>query len=214
MSVPLHVFSDFDGTIAVPDTLGLLTQRVGGGEALYAEVGSLIWDGKLTVREAIVRCMESIRVPFADAVPVLRDGVRVDPGFAPLATWCRVRGVPLTVLSAGFTEIIELFVTPAEFPDVDVLANRFQPGSWRCVFRDDTAYGHDKAAPIRAARAAGQRTAFIGDGSSDREAAATADLVFARSGRTLAAHCRAQGIAHQEYDTLADVLRSLEVPVA
>jgi 2-hydroxy-3-keto-5-methylthiopentenyl-1-phosphate phosphatase len=111
------------------------------------------------------------------------------------------------VLSAGFHEFIELFLPPAEFPALDVRANRFVPGTWRCRFRDATPFGHDKAAAVRAAATAGSRTVYVGDGLSDLAPAAVADVVLARRGGSLAAHCQAHGIACDEFDTFADVLR-------
>jgi 2,3-diketo-5-methylthio-1-phosphopentane phosphatase len=210
----LHVFVDFDGTISEPDTIRFLTECLGAGPEFYAENGRLLRAREISLRDSVSRCIASVRVPPAEALARVRQEVRVDPGFAPLARWCAARGVPLTIVSAGFEEIIEALVPRAEFPGVEVLANRFRPGTWECVFRDDTVFGHDKAAVVRAAHAAGRWTVFAGDGSSDREPAEVADEVFAKPGRPLAEHCRAQGIPFVAYDSLAEVLASLAARVA
>jgi len=104
---------------------------------------------------------------------------------------------------------VELLLRPTGAPVHDVRANRFRPGTWECRFRDDSPHGHDKAAALRAARAAGRRTVLVGDGFSDREPAAVADLVFARRGRSLADWCRARAIACEEFDTFHDVQRGV-----
>jgi 2,3-diketo-5-methylthio-1-phosphopentane phosphatase len=205
----VHVFSDFDGTIVQPDTLMVLVERVGAGRTSYEESGRLLHAGKLSLRDAIASDMGALRVPLLQAAALLRAHVRLDPGFRAFAAWCAEHDVPLSVLSAGFHEFIELFLPRADFPAVDVRANRFAPGSWRCLFRDESVFGHDKAAALRKAALAGCRTVYVGDGLSDREPAAVADVVLARRGGSLAVHCRTCGIACEEFDTFADVLQAV-----
>ncbi len=206
----LHVFCDFDGTITRPDTLQFLTERFGGGAALYRESGHLLRDGKVSLRDAIARDIGSITVPFGQAADALVREVAIDPGFRPFARWCAGLGVPLTILSAGFSEIIDLLLVPAELPSIEVHANRFEPGTWHAVFRDESPLGHDKSVAVAAAKRRGQRTVFIGDGFSDREPAAVADLVFARRGRSLIDYCQKQGIACEEFTTFVEVQQDLQ----
>jgi len=207
----LHVFSDFDGTITEPDTLKVLVERVGGGPALYRETGRLLGTGELTLRDGLTRDMTSLCVPFETAAELLRTEVRIDPGFARLACWCAARSVPLTILSAGFREIVELFLPAATYPTVDVRANSFLPGTWTCVFRDDSPLGHDKAAAVLGARRRGRQTVFIGDGFSDQEPARVADAVFAKRGGSLVGFCRAHAIPCEEFETLDQVLASVKI---
>ena len=205
----LHVFCDFDGTITEPDTLRLLTERLGAGPEHYRETGRLLCAGALSLREAVARDVGTIRAPFAEAAALLRAHVAVDPGFAPFARWCAAHAVPLTILSGGFEEIVELLLGPTGAPVHDVRANRFRPGTWECRFRDDSPHGHDKAAALRSARAEGRRTILVGDGFSDREPAAVADVVFARRGGSLVDWCRARGIPCAEFATFRDVQRGV-----
>jgi HAD superfamily phosphoserine phosphatase-like hydrolase len=206
-----HIFADFDGTISEKDTLVFMATHLGGGPEMVAAIGRLIRSGQLSLREGIAAEMRSIRAPFSEAERLLRAQVRLDPHFKRFAEWCDEQGIPLTVLSAGFYQTIELFLTRAEFPRLEVLANELQPDEkrgWQCVFRDQSEWGHDKAVALRAARERGQYTIFIGDGLSDRGAAAVADEVFAK--HTLADYCRERGIRHHAYQTFADVLKPLD----
>ncbi len=205
----LHVFCDFDGTITEPDTLRLLTERLGAGPEHCRETDRLLRAGALSHREALARDLGTIRAPFAEAAALLRAHVTIDPEFAPFARWCAAHAVPLTILSGGFEEIVELLLGPTGAPVHDVRANRFRPGTWECRFRDDSPHGHDKAAVLRSARAEGRRTVLVGDGFSDREPAAVADVVFARRGRSLADWCRTRAIACEEFDTFHDVHRGV-----
>ena len=207
--VRLHVFTDFDGTITTIDTLNFLATRLGAGTEAFRESERQLREGRLTEREAIALGVSAIRRPFSEAAAILRAEVPIDPDFAPFARWCAAKGVPLTVISGGFEEIIALYVTPEEFPGLQVCANRLRPGTWECCFRDHSPYGHDKAAALREARTRGRQTVMIGDGMSDEGPAAIADLVFARRGRALATHCRQRGIPCHEYESFRDVLQAL-----
>lgn len=206
----VHLFSDFDGTITEKDTLIFLTTHLGGGAQLVEAIGRLLRDHKLTLSEGIAAEMRSIRRPFAEAEKLLREQVRIDAGFVPFARWCESKEIPLTILSAGFHQLIDLFVSKAEFPHLEILANTLTPNGqtgWQCDFRDKTPDGHDKAVALRAAKRRGEYTIFIGDGFSDRGAADVADEVFAK--HSLAEYCRQQKIRYHEYETFDDVLKQL-----
>jgi 2,3-diketo-5-methylthio-1-phosphopentane phosphatase len=206
-----HIFSDFDGTITEKDTLVFLATRLGGGEGMVNAIGRLIGEGKLSLRDGIAAEMRSIRKPFAEAEKLLREEAPIDPGFAPLAHWLTEKKIPLTVLSAGFHQIIDLFISRDEFPGLEILANQLRPNEeigWQCEFRDGTDWGHDKALSLKEARRRGEYVIFIGDGLSDRAAAEAADEVFAK--HSLAEYCRKRGINCHEYQTLNDVLKQLQ----
>ena len=202
--------SDFDGTITETDTLVFLATRLGGGARMVEAIGRLIGEGELSLRDGIAAEMRSIRKPFAEAERLLREEVRIDAGFEPLARWLREKQIPLTVLSAGFHQIIDLFISRDEFPDLEILANNLRPDEevgWQCEFRDGTDWGHDKAGPLKEARRRGEYVVFIGDGLSDRAAAAAADEVFAK--HALAEYCRERGINCHEYQTFDEILKRL-----
>src|SRR5262247_401402 len=125
MTTP-HIFSDFDGPITETDTLVFLATRLGGGGRRAEAIGRLIGGGKLSLRDGGAGEMRSIRKPFAEAERLLREEVRIDAGFAPLARWSGEKKIPLTVLSAGFHQIIDLFISRDEFPNLVILANHVQ----------------------------------------------------------------------------------------
>jgi 2,3-diketo-5-methylthio-1-phosphopentane phosphatase len=206
-----HVFSDFDGTITEMDTLVFLATRLGGGARLVEAIGRLIGEGELSLRDGIAAEMRSIRKPFVEAERLLREEVRIDAGFAPLARWCEEKKIPLTVLSAGFHQIIDLFISRDEFPNLEILANHIQPNEevgWQCRFRDGTDWGHDKASHLKEARRRGEYVIFIGDGLSDHAAAEAADEVFAK--HPLTDYCRQRRINCHEYQTFNEILRRLQ----
>ena len=188
-----------------------MATELGGGAEMVESIGRLIRTNQLSLRDGIAAEMRSIREPFAAAAELLQEHVALDPHFKPFAAWCRTHNIPLTILSAGFHETIDLFITPDEFPAIEVLANHLKPTEtqgWQCEFRDASDWGHDKVLALRAARARGQYTIFIGDGLSDRAAAAAADEVFAK--HSLATYCREKHIAFHPFETFADVMSGLQ----
>lgn len=206
----IHVFCDFDGTITDHDTLVFLATQLGGGLDLVRRVGEELRSGRMSLRDGIAEEMRSVRLPFSEVARILRSEISLDPGFASLVDLCRSNSIHFTILSAGFREIIELFVPATEFPSVTVLANHIEADverGWQCRFRDASVWGHDKGESIRAAQNRGEYAVFIGDGFSDRQAAELADDVYAK--HSLTDYCREHGIAFTEYRTLADVERKI-----
>lgn len=207
----LHVYSDFDGTITTRDTIVYLASTIGGGEQMVGAIGRLIREGKLSLRDAIAAEMRSIRAPMVDAEKLLRENVTLDKGFLEFVAYLKESEIPLTILSAGFHQLIKLFLPAEEFPHLKILANNLKPNEkigWQCEFKDKTEFGHDKSKVLKDARARGEYVVFIGDGFSDRAPASVADEVFAK--HRLAEYCEANGIFCHEYQDFRDVLRILK----
>ena len=202
----LHIYSDFDGTITEKDTLIFLAENLGGGPQMVEALGRLIREGKISLRDGIAAEMRSIRAPFVEAVRLLRENVALDPGFPRFAKWCAEEQLPLTILSAGFKEIIDLFLPSEDYRDLEIIANSLLPDEtrgWQCTFLGETPFGHDKSEVLRAARKSKSYVAFIGDGLSDRAPAQIADEVFAK--HSLAEYCQANGIVHHEFTSFDEI---------
>lgn len=206
-----HIFCDFDGTITARDTLVFLSSQLGAGPDFVRNIGDGLRAGRITLRDAIADEMRTVRLTFEQAAEILLREIPLDPGFASLVRWSESREVPFTILSAGFHELIRLFVPEDSYPWVRVLANNIEADpvrGWQCRFRDDGPFGHDKQLTLREAMNRGEYAIFIGDGFSDRQAAEVADEVFAKY--SLTDYCRERRIDFHEYQTLADVQRKLQ----
>ncbi|MFZ4985380.1 MAG: HAD-IB family phosphatase [Blastocatellia bacterium] len=206
-----HIFCDFDGTITAKDTLVFLSTRLGAGPDFVRAIGEALREDRITLREAIADEMRTVRLSFEQAAEILLREIPLDPGFDELVRWSQRRAVPFTILSAGFHELIRLFVPAETYPWVRVLANNIEADpvrGWQCRFRDEGPFGHDKRQTLRAAMSQGEYAIFIGDGFSDRQAAEIADEVFAK--HSLTDYCRERRIDFHEYQTLVDVQRKLQ----
>ena len=151
----------------------------------------------------------------------LLDEIGVDPGFAMLLDACAAHAAPVHIVSDGFDYCIERILGRpslnllARLTGSQIVSSRLRPdgGRWRATFaHPPEACAHGcatcKPAAMERLNAAGAVTVFVGDGLSDRYAAACADIVFAKD--TLAAYLRAGVIPYAPYDTLADVADGLE----
>jgi 2,3-diketo-5-methylthio-1-phosphopentane phosphatase len=193
----LAVFSDFDGTIAHPDTLNFLTETFSSLEFRQG-IGRKIATGELSLRDGIQQEVATIRGSLEEVLLFLKKHVEIDSAFAAFADWCFEQQIPLTILSAGIKEVIEDLLRPCQLKQVKILANPLQiiDGRWSLQFLDETPWGHDKASAVRQAKADGFYVVYLGDGLSDRGAARSADRVFAKGG--LARYCAEEHIRYTE----------------
>lgn len=201
------VFLDFDGTISQADTGVHLLERLGrdgwrdvDAEYVAGEIGSRIclldeWD-LLPHDETQLRGV-------AAEVPL-------DPTTGRLIADLQAAGAEVCVVSDGFGFYIADRLS--EFP-VRVLTNVVDwttgtlefPNEDRCCAC--SSCGTCKQAPIKDAKHRGLTTVLVGDGTSDRKAAALADLVYAKDG--LARWCRQFGLPFTPFTDLAEVHASL-----
>jgi 2-hydroxy-3-keto-5-methylthiopentenyl-1-phosphate phosphatase len=203
------VFVDFDGTITDVDTFDALV-RAAAGEAAWRDIDDELVAGRMTLRDALARQAALVRFTKAEALAFLEANATVDPTFASFVARVRAHAGDVRVVSSGVASIIHAALERAGV-DVPVLANDvdYAADGWTIVFIDDSTNGHDKAAHVRAAHAAGEATVFVGDGMSDFAAAEIADRVFAKKGRALEQYCSERGIAYMPFTSFAQIERAL-----
>ena len=206
--LPLSVFSDFDGTIAHPDSINFLAEWFGGTE-FRREIGKKILSGEISLRDGILQEVAAIKGTFPQVLELLRQHIEVDKEFPGFANWCSRHKVPLSVLSGGIQQVVESLLAPFNLEGVRIVANSLQiaGGQWSLQFLDETEWGHDKARDVLLAKSQGYCAVFLGDGLSDRGAARSADIVFARAG--LARYCEQEGIPYKEFSNFLEVQHSL-----
>jgi hypothetical protein len=131
-AVPVVVFCDFDGTVTLEDTLVLLLDRFGRPRADGTGWRSIEDDPDLPEIRKLQAEMDLLRITWPRALEYLHTVVRLREGFRQFHDLLVARGIPLRLVSGGFVEIIEAFLPRAEFPGVEVLANRVRitDGRW------------------------------------------------------------------------------------
>ena len=180
------------------------------GDRVWHRFEDELASGRVTLREVLAREAEMVRLSQPEALAFLEAHATVDPTFRDFVHAAHARGASVAVVSSGVRQVIGPALERAGI-DVPVYANDvdFHPDGWRMTFIDESANGHDKAARVAAARDAGARTVYVGDGVSDYEAALAADVRFAKQGRALEGYLAARGIAFTPFASFAEIARAL-----
>jgi HAD superfamily phosphoserine phosphatase-like hydrolase len=208
----LSIFVDYDGTITDVDTFDVLVRSAGGDDA-WAELERELAAGRISLREALRSEAALVRLSRPEALAFLESHAHVDPTFAGFVAAAHSRGAWVGVVSAGIGQVIAAALERAGV-DVPVFANDvdFDPAGWRMTFIDDSVLGHDKAARVRAARDAGARTVYVGDGLSDFAGALEAEVRFAKKDRALERYCRERGVACTSFSSFDEITKTLFSP--
>src|SRR5258706_4599282 len=210
---------DFDGTLAVNDSVDALLERFAPDEWRTVEQEWL--DGRITA----MQCMrEQIRMVRADHVQLeaFFRGVQLDASFLPFLRHVRAFA-DVAIVSDGLDHAVRVASKAAGMPELPVYANRlhFVRQGLDLSFPDqatDCASGSGVckcAVSASLAKASAGPVVLVGDGKSDNCLASRVDVVFAKS--VLAAYCQKERIAFHPFNSFADVLaavRKWPTPVA
>ena len=207
----IAVYCDFDGTIALEDVTDAILTRLADPEWLTIEAD---WDrGVITSKECMSRQVALIRGGWA-AIKALLGEIRLDPSFAPFASWCATSGIPLRVVSDGLDKVIQYLLWRDEIPVNGIWANHLhstgdrlfltfsQPPEGSCEAGVCKCHVMTGTSPVHAHRI------VIGDGKSDSCWAKTADTVFAKA--KLLEFCTSQDIPCHPFHDFVSIRRSLE----
>jgi 2-hydroxy-3-keto-5-methylthiopentenyl-1-phosphate phosphatase len=175
------VVLDFDGTVTESDLLDRIALEF-GDPVVYQEVEDGLHEGRLPLRDVIVREFRPVTAPLGEVVEWVLDEARVRRGFAEFVREARAAGWAVHVVSSGFEDLIEP-ILEREGVEVELHANRVdsRPDGWRVEWRypDDCEVCGESCK--RSLLPPGE-VVYVGDGYSDRCAALAADRVFATSG--------------------------------
>lgn len=177
------------------------------GAGFWEEFEEKLSAGAMTLREVLSAQAAHVRAPLDEADELLASRTRFDPSFASFVRFCEERGYELTVVSSGVQPLIDRAFERNGLAHVRVLANGIDASNdgWRFQFRDASDNGHDKAAAVRQANAAGKYTVYIGDGPSDFEAAVAANERFAKTGRGLERYLSEQAIPFTSFTQFTEI---------
>ena len=203
-SLQLHLLVDFDGTIAMIDTVDALLSL--HAEDAWLEIETAWIAGKIGSREAMAAQVALLKLD-ATALDTFIDSVALDPGFASFVALCRASQIPVTVVSDGIDHVVTRVLARHGVP-FPVRANHLeQTGGerWHLTFPFSAEGCSSGNCKCRAPTAPGSFRVLIGDGRSDFCAAATVDLCLAKG--KLIDHCQSEGIAFVAFRDFHDVTR-------
>lgn len=181
--------------------------RTYAGAGFWEEFEEKLSAGAMTLREVLSAQAAHVRVPLDEADALLASSTRFDPSFASFVRFCEDRGYELVVVSSGVQPLIDRAFERNGLARVRVLANGIDASreGWQFEFRDASDNGHDKAAAVRAANAAGKHTVYVGDGPSDFEAAVAANERYAKAGRGLERYLSEQAVPFTAFTEFTEI---------
>ncbi|MGH7198282.1 MAG: MtnX-like HAD-IB family phosphatase [Candidatus Omnitrophota bacterium] len=208
----LRFFLDFDGTIAKSDVVDLILERFGLRQ--WTEIEKLWIEGKIGSRECLSRQMDLVNAT-QEEFKSLVDEVEVDPYFADFLETAKSLEVPVAVVSDGFDVVINRILkrvfskTPELLVELPVYSNSLKRTAtgYKIYFPEgplcEHACANCKVRAIRQVSRENERIVFVGDGMSDRFAAQTAHVTFAKN--KLLKFCREKEIPHVPYADFREV---------
>jgi 2-hydroxy-3-keto-5-methylthiopentenyl-1-phosphate phosphatase len=213
---PPILFLDFDGTISERDAIDVLLEAFGDPRWLDIEAD---WQaGRIGSRQCLREQMALVRAT-REEIDTLLDSIRVDRGFGELLDTCAHYRVPVHIVSDGFDYCIRRLLSrggpTVARHQVGICASqlKFEDEGLRVefpFFPEACAHGCATCKPevMRSLNHTGATAVFVGDGLSDRYAAAAADLVFAKG--KLANYCIDTDLPYVLYEDLGRVAVYLE----
>ncbi|KAM0701528.1 hypothetical protein Q7P35_009779 [Cladosporium inversicolor] len=220
------IFSDFDGTIFMEDTGHVLFNKYGCGSEQRERLEKQFKDGEKTFKGISEELWGSLDLPFDTGLKAIQEALTLDLDFKTFHEFCLNNNIPFNVISAGLKPILrrvlDHFLGEEASSKIEIIANDAEIDGegheWKPQWRHDTELGHDKALSINEYKDSAKiesedgtipMVIFVGDGVSDLAAASEADVLFARRGLALEAHCIEHNIKFYPYDTFADVQREV-----
>ena len=212
---PLAILVDYDGTIALTDVADAILVRY-LGERLERD-NAAYSTGEVGSRSLFISQVEYLP---GDSAPViaLAEAQPLDPTFGPFASRALELQIPIEVVSDGLGFYIEPALRRLGVPPIPVISAETTFDGRRAAMSFPNGHPHClvcgtcKRQRVLAHQAAGRSVVFVGDGETDRYAAAYADLVFAK--RDLARLCRSEGWPFTPWHDFGELTAWLDAAVA
>src|SRR5260370_20890722 len=205
------LFFDFDNTLMQGDILDEVIEKYSPNEA-WRDWENAWAQGLLPARDCRRLQVENMRVSrerlFGDLTRV-----RIDPAFAEIVEWAKLRQVGVNIVSDSFLPLIRHILRSNGIDGIPVFANdlRFLANDRLAAsfpFYDPACERSANAKALHLIPYRANRIIFPGDGHSDLDAPLAAAGAFAKW--ALANELDARGVAFYPFDALEPVLAYME----
>ena len=209
------IVSDFDGTISLLDSNEKLFKVLGNAE--NSRIEELYNESKIGTKEGFTRHFEALELKENTYREFIIDNIEIDRGFKAFYNRALKNGMPLIVVSGGFSNGISVLLKKECLESIPVYANRLVTSNGRLAVEFTNVNnncssifgqcGNCKMQHLERFRENNRKIIFIGDGLTDRCAASNADIVFAK--KSLAKYCEGKGIKYINYESFDDINNEL-----
>jgi 2-hydroxy-3-keto-5-methylthiopentenyl-1-phosphate phosphatase len=203
---PIALLVDYDGTIATTDVTDAILRHF-MGERYRAD--DLAYDAGLVGSRTLFEEQVALLPGDPTEVVALAEAQPHDPTFGPFARRALELGIPVEVVSDGFGFYIEAALRSLGAPPIPAITGRTTFDGRRAAMAfpnghpDCFVCGTCKRRRVLAHQTGGRIVVFVGDGESDRYAAAYADLIFAK--RALVDLCDREGWPYTPWHDFAEL---------
>jgi 2-hydroxy-3-keto-5-methylthiopentenyl-1-phosphate phosphatase len=213
--VHLSIACDFDGTITTVDTAELTLRKFAPGKWEIFDV--MLGEGKITLEECMIAQFKLIKAPKEDIITVLDAAVGLRPGIQELIEYCRIKEIEFTILSAGLDFYIDHVISKYGWNRVKRVSGTTNIDDGITItfpkhrFADSRTFKEDF---VKVQKEMQKDVWYFGDGTSDREGALAADMVFTVTGSRLSEIMDTKGKIHRDFQDFIGVLTLLKNSLA
>jgi 2-hydroxy-3-keto-5-methylthiopentenyl-1-phosphate phosphatase len=210
LSRKIVVICDFDGTISRKDVNYSIFRYFGGDRAQAVE--DKYWNSEIGLRESLKTQYEIIGIDEKAFEKYVMDNMEMDESFFDFCDFARNSGIEVIIISGGFINYIRMLFNKHGRPmDIQILSNELKLkdgilvpayGSVPECIKHYGPCGICKLQHILMYKRE-HKVIYVGDGHTDRCAAESADLVFAKD--NLEKFCRENSIKYVHYNSFRDV---------
>jgi len=210
------VLCDFDGTIVQIDTAEYVLEKLAEGD--WKTLDQKLDRGEMSLEDCMGQQFGMVKASRKRMVDTLDSVVEIRPGFKDLIGYCRSKHIPFVIASAGLDFYIRHFLARNGLkneigivvPRVRVTRNGVKFEFPELHYSSSVSFKDDL---VRQQRSTGRTVVYIGDGTTDFNAARISDHPFAVAGSKLAGLLNENKIPHGEFTdfrTVVDTLKNLE----
>ncbi|MFC2051692.1 MtnX-like HAD-IB family phosphatase [Chloroflexota bacterium] len=203
---------DFDGTITEEDTSFMMLDTFADGD--WRQLLKEYQDGRISVGCFNTKAFAMVKADKKSLLEVVKDNVKVRPGFLELVTCCRRKGFRFVIVSNGLDFYIEEILRDIGLGDIEVFAaqTRFHPGGLTVRYVGPDGNHMDDAfkdAYVDLFLGEGYRVIYVGNGASDVSPARQCHHIFATG--TLLTRCKQENLGCVPFDDFTEVVSALEL---
>lgn len=213
--VPLCIACDFDGTITTVDTAELTLRKFAAGK--WEKYDVLLAEGRISLEECMIEQFKLIKAPKEEIIRMLDSAIGLRPGISEFVEFCRNKNIEFTILSAGLDFYIDHIIAKYGWNSVTRVSGTTNMTDGITVefpkhrFSDSKTFKEDF---VKIQKEMKKDVWYFGDGTSDREGALAADMVFTVAGSRLSEIMDAKGKIHRDFQDFVEVLTVLKNSLA